>query len=155
MKKPSATTKKPSATMMLANLEKRVTWQRLALDQALGDLAAAKQRAGLLPKGPPWNEDTAYGIVLLEAMLNDPRMTDDDLRTQVKLVVGTYATPISEGRQYAIRMWLDAIYASRPRCGRWKAMTALGLSVVDADAVERTTEQVSIELTQQGALESV
>jgi hypothetical protein len=52
---------------------------------------------------------------LLEAKLNDQRMTDDDLRRQVKLVVETYAMPISEGRKYAIRRWLDATVASRPR----------------------------------------
>jgi hypothetical protein len=52
---------------------------------------------------------------LLEATVNDPRMTDDDLRDQVKLVVRTYATPISEARKRAIFLILDAIDAARPR----------------------------------------
>jgi hypothetical protein len=65
----------------------------------------------------PWQEETAYGFALLEATLNDPRMDDGDLRKQVKFVVGVYGaqTPIHEARQRAIRLWLDMIYAARPR----------------------------------------
>jgi hypothetical protein len=63
----------------------------------------------------PLHEDIAMGIALLEATLNDPRMTDDDLTDQVKFVVNTYATPISEAQAAGVRLLLDSIYASRPR----------------------------------------
>ena len=94
MKKPSAATvKKPSAATMIANLEKRAWLQRQALDQAVSDLDAARRRSGL-PTGPdlPWQEDAAYGFALLEATLHDARMTDDDLRTQVKWTTMSFAS---------------------------------------------------------------
>ena len=59
--------------------------------------------------------DADHGWSLLEAALEDDRLTASDFRALVKMAVAIYAPPVAPDakRAHANRTWLDAIVQSR------------------------------------------